>query len=379
MTAAAPTPPGSLGAPIAPQDAQRYLAALQGWVDERRRELDALDQAILASPAAAALTPDIALALSVWQAVKVRLDALLTTWDSGRVGSQERERLSQLIWGRLDDDALTSIGPGAANAFGGLAVSLPEACRLSDALTAQLRTKLRVGPGIDQTAARIRELRAQLERLRDQAQLEPPENRPGVQAKIAQLAARTEDIAGKSERGGDIGGLLGPLEIDAVTFERDLIVTNQRRRQAAERLVGARALQARLVAREAELRRLVAATVASVTPSPKYAVPAVEALGPVPSGQDLDAYVARLTRVSAAMDTVERAYGSALAQLDQLRGQLEAQVAKAQAVGATGEDATTLADLTRQRLAARPVKVDVVRSLLATHAQEIDIASKERA
>ena len=56
---------------------------------------------------------------------------------------------------------------------GGLAVSLPEACRLSDALAGQLRTKLALAPGADAAAARISELRAQLERIRDQVGLEP--------------------------------------------------------------------------------------------------------------------------------------------------------------------------------------------------------------
>ena len=62
----------------------------------------------------------------------------LATWDSGRVGVRERERLATLIWGRLDA-ASTPPGrsgdqhgvPGSGSA---LAVSLPEACRLSDAL-----------------------------------------------------------------------------------------------------------------------------------------------------------------------------------------------------------------------------------------------------
>ena len=142
MTASAPIAPGRLGTPLGVAEAVAYLEALGRWIDERRRELDTLDEAILASPQSQSLTKDMVLSLSLWQAVKARHDVLLVTWDSGRVGARELERLAALIWGRLDD---TVPGPDATapggGALGGLAVSLPEACRLSDALAGQLRSR----------------------------------------------------------------------------------------------------------------------------------------------------------------------------------------------------------------------------------------------
>ena len=140
-TATAPRAPGRLGVPLTPPEALHYLDALGTWRDQRRAELDRLDEAALASPDPDAFTADILLSMALWKAVADRHDLLLATWDSGRVGVRERERLATLVWGRLDTSldprlagAATSNGvPGSGSA---LAVSLPEACRLSDALAA---------------------------------------------------------------------------------------------------------------------------------------------------------------------------------------------------------------------------------------------------
>ena len=139
--------------------------------------------------------------------------------------------MATLIWGRLD----------AATASG-LSVSLPEACRLSDALLSQLRVKLGLDPSGMEITERIRQLRAQMERIRDQIDLEPA-GAGQQQAALEQsrLARRLKDIAEKAGRGGDVAGSLGPLEIDAATFERDLIVNGARRRDAAALLQRARA------------------------------------------------------------------------------------------------------------------------------------------
>ena len=40
--------------------------------------------------------------MALWKAVADRYDLLVATWDSGRVGPTELERLSTLVWGRLD-------------------------------------------------------------------------------------------------------------------------------------------------------------------------------------------------------------------------------------------------------------------------------------
>ena len=108
------------------------------WRDGRRAELDELDNAALQAATGSTATGDILLSMALWKAVSDRYELLLATWNSGRVGATELMRMSTLIWGRLD-----------ANTASGLSVSLPEACRLSDALLSQLRVKLGLDPSGD--------------------------------------------------------------------------------------------------------------------------------------------------------------------------------------------------------------------------------------
>ena len=370
----APNAPGKLGTPVEVQDAMTYLGLLGAWIQQRRTELDALDATILTTPDRAQLTNDMMLSLSVWQAIKNRYDLLLATWDSGRVGPTERARLSALIWGHLDDTLPDSGSPTPGSAaISGLSVSLPEACRLSDALAGQLRSRLNRSPEADQLGGRLRDLRAQVERLRDQAKLEPPATQPAVLAQVEDISARTEDLAGKSDRGGDIGGLLGPLEIRAATMERDLIVGNTKRRQAQDKLARARELLEALQLRETALNDLVTRTVESVTPAPKYAVPNVAALGPVPSSaSQLDGYLVKLGSVSKAMQIVQDAYGKALDDRKALTDRLSHEVSTAQQAGvASDADVAALGGVVESFLARRPAPTQIVASLLDAYAAAV--------
>ena len=137
--ATAPRARGRRGQRLQAQDALEYLSALGTWREERKRELDHIDEAALAASDGSTHTGDLLLSMSLWKAVADRHDLLVATWDSGRVGPTELERLSTLIWGRLD----TTTSGGPVSAGGALAVSLPEARRLSDALAASLRARLR--------------------------------------------------------------------------------------------------------------------------------------------------------------------------------------------------------------------------------------------
>nr|NLI49893.1 hypothetical protein [Propionibacterium sp.] len=354
MSAIAPAAPGRLGEQLDPQRLLTYLTALDTWLVSRRAELDELDAAVQASAHVAELTADVRLGLTLWQAIRTRADLMLTTWDSGRVGPAEREKLSQLIWGRLE-------GPGTGGPGGVSGLSVPEACRLSDALTAQLRQRLQLDPGGSAVAVRLKDLRATLERLRDQVALEPPDAAAAAGQQLARLATRLQNVGDKAARGGDVGGLLGPLEAEAATFERDLIVGGVLRRQNAERVARIGAARAALAAREPGLRALVAQAVATVTPAPKYAVPDVANLGPVPgTTAELDAFEARLAQVGQAMDLVESSYAGALAEVAQLDADLAA-------IAAGPSDATLASMVAAARgvLALRPVPVDAARPLVA--------------
>jgi hypothetical protein len=310
----APTAPGRLGERLDPAEVQVYIDQLQTWVLDRRHELDELDAAALASKQQSSVTSDLTLSMALWKAISDRLRLILATWDGGRVLAQERERLSVLIWGRLD----ASLDPGALAASGqagsgaaALAVSLPEACRISDALAGQLRVRLaRSTPPPTRYARRLKALRAQLERLRDQVR---PRAQPsargaaGRSQRSPDWQLRTDDLVGLASTGAATSAAcIGPLENDAARLERDLIVGGVKRRRTRRRRPRPHASRPSDAAtnsprRQARPRRpSPAQAVAAVDPSPNYAVPDVDALGPVPtSAGEIAAYRGRLERVTS--------------------------------------------------------------------------------
>ena len=373
-TAVTPTTPGRLGQAIAPLDAVRYLEALGAWRDQRKTELDQLDEAALQATDSSAYTGDMLLSMALWKAVADRYDLLVATWDSGRVGQTEQERLSTLVWGRLDATRHlpakggTGAPPGVT---GALAVSLPEACRLSDALAASLRARLGVVASEADITARIRQLRAAVERVRDLVHREPASAREAAEAALTSLDARVSDAMERARRGADAGGLVGPLERDVARAERDLIVGAANRRADAHDAARARAMRVELEARGGALRDLAARCVGEVAPAPRLAVPDVSALGGVPSDPAaVDAYLVRLDAVGRAMTMAQDAYGAALAEREELRGRLEAYVAKAAALGVLGGRAGDLDDLERRAttvLDSRPADITRARALLAAY------------
>ncbi|HZA72349.1 MAG TPA: hypothetical protein VE476_05490 [Propionibacteriaceae bacterium] len=355
----APAAPGRMGVELQPTQVLVYLEQLGQWCDGRQSELDQLDQAALQSPNGVAATGDITLSMALWKAVADRYEQLRSVWDSGRAGPTERIRLSTLIWGRLDTDAAT-----------GLAVSLPEACRLSDALASSLRVRLGLEVSGAEITERIRQLRAQMERIRDQVTLEPAG--PAQQQAAGQqsrLARRLKEIADKAARGGDVGGLLGPLEIDAATFERDLIVGGAQRREAATLVRRAEDRRIELEAREAGLRNLAAECVRRVEPAPRYAVPDVELLGPVPGSRgEVETYLRRLDQVSRAMTVAEQAYGKALGERRELADRLDAYRAKATATGvADHPDLARAYAMAREALDRQPCRMVLANQLVTLY------------
>lgn len=372
MSTVSPAAPGRLGVAPRANDLLDYLGRLDAWLGERRSELDALDEQIVRSGRQAELTGDIGLALALWQAAKTRQNLILATWDSGRVGPQELERLSALIWGRLD-----TAGSEVAQ-LQSMAVSLPEAGRLCDALVAQLRTRLNTDPNAEQQQIRLRDLRAQLERIRDQVKLEPPAFAPTSGAKLAALAARAQDLSEKRERGGDVGGLLGSLEIDAARLERDLIVGAAQRREARDLLTRAREELAEASAREQAVRTLASQVAAAVWPAPMAMVPSVSGLGPVPNTRAaLGGYVDALTRVDTQLTEIHAALTKTLADRDATAALLSALQAKAAALGqATDPQLTALGQVISSGLAATPVVLPVIQQLLGAYSTQLDYLSR---
>ena len=319
-SASAPVAPGRLGTPLVAMEALRYLEALGAWRDQRKGELDLLDEAALQAPDQSAFTGDLTLSMALWKSVSDRYDLLTATWDSGRAGPTELERLATLVWSRVDTS---------------LAVSLPEACRLSDALATSLRARLGIDTSQADVTTRVRQLRAAVERLRDLVDREPSTVDTTGSATQARLAARVDDLSARFQRGADVGGLLGPLENDAARAERDLIVAASRRAADSRDAARAQALRTELEAQGAALRDLAAQCVNEVASPPRLAVPDVSTLGPVPTDPAaVDAYLLRLDKVRRAMTVAQDAYAAALSERAELRGRLGAYAAKAAALAA---------------------------------------------
>ena len=368
MTTVMPPAPGQLGVAARPADLLDYLGRLDAWLAQRRQELDSLDAQIQSTGRQAELTGDVTLALALWQAVKTRQDLVLRTWDSGRVGQVELERLSGLIWGRLDTQA------SSVDQLRSMAVSLPEAGRLCDALVAQLRTRLNTDPNAEQQLIRLRNLRAQLERIRDQIGLEPPSQQPAAQAKLGSLAERTDDLYAKRQRGGDIGGLLGPLEIDAARYERDLIVNAAQRREARDLVTRAREAVTALGAREQAVRQVAAQAATRVWPLPAAGVPDLAALGPIPNTKAaLEPYLARLAEYGAALEAAHRDLAATLSEVGRAEDLLGALAAKARALGWSDDPTlTAIAGLLGAQFEAGPTVLPVVNELLAAYSARLD-------
>lgn len=368
--AIAPQAPGAMGEDVDPNALLTYLTALGEWRDRRNAELDDLDDACLHSPDRDALTGDILLSMSLWKAVSDRHDLLVATWDSGRLLETDRRRMSTLIWGRLDSAAQT----GSA-----LAVSLPEACRLSDSLSSSLRGRLRMDGAEPDIDNRVRQLRAAIERIHDQIALVPKAAQPGVQAVYDSMRERTDDIVERAKRGADVGGILPALELAAAQAERDLIVGAARRTEARQGAVRARQMSSELEARSKAVALLAERCRAEVVPAPRLAVPDPSALGAPPTDPDgLKEHLSRLDLVGQALNQCHSAYAGALERRDDLLSRLESCAERAAAV----IDPEMIADLdelrsrTEELASRRPTPLSRLSALTA--AQEAYLTAAEQ-
>ena len=366
--AVAPPAPGTLGADVAARELLRYLDALIAWKTQRKGELEDLDRAAmqLEDPQERiAVTPDVTLSMTLWQAVSDRLELLLATWDNGRVGESERRRITTLVWGSLEQ-------PGSRAGAQALAVSLPEACRLSDSLASSLRSRLRLDGADPRAAERVAELRQQLARIADQVALIPEKRRASAAQAHALLERRLEDVTERLRRGGDVVGFLGPLEAEAAGAERDLIVAASARAHAKVEHAQATREVAELSARGQAVRALAERTRAAVSPAPSLGVPDVAALGEIPSDPaELSSFLSRLERVDRALTMAQTTYATALARRDDLVERAERVRTALGPDGAAGEAGAAMAPLVEQTTAlieARPT--DLTRLEALVQAQE---------
>jgi hypothetical protein len=370
----APVAPGRLGTAAATAELRDYLDLLGRWREGRRRELDRLDEVARAAEDPDVYSGDVTLSMALWQAVSDRYDQLLQRWDSGRADAVARERMSQLIWGRLDAG-----GPALGGFPGGFGVSLADACRLSDALASQLKARLSFDPRAAESAVQVRRLRAAVYRLQALVEQEPD----SVE-QVRDLASRVDDLGTAASEGADVSGPLAALEIVIVRLERDLIVSTAKRRQldrdrdraasdlVADRVRAMNEAQA-LERRQHHLLSLVDECVRRVVPAPRLAVPEPEALGPVPeSGADVEAYLGRLAEVARAMDHVEAVYSAPVAECQELAGRLGGFHMMATRTGQTEDPRVRLAwERARDAVRAVPCELDTARALVSDYVELI--------
>jgi hypothetical protein len=372
--------------PIQAAEAQTYLFALRQWVTQRRADLGEVDRAILRlSPAEqTAITTDLTVALTFWKAVSDRLTLLESTFDGGRVGPKQAERLSTLVHGRLDSNTTEHLSLPSS---GSLAVSLPEACRLLDSLTRTLQARASLAPGAAEATQRITTLRAGAERVRDQLPLVPmgPE-RDAAADHLARLDRRVSDLVERARRGADVGGIIGPLEIDLAMLERDLIVAAAQRANAAQDRADTKQQVEELDARAEAIRALERQCLEAITPAPRLAIPNVRALGPVPQGaQELAGYRSRLERVARALDLAHETYAAGLAERDEVVGLVGALGAMLGARLAAQElDTEIRADLDGLRsrldgvLATKPLPIVRAKALAAAYQSYVESVTVTR-
>ena len=223
--------------------------------------------------------------------------------------------------------------------------------------------------------------RAAIERLRDQLGLEPAGVRAQWTGRWQAAAGRVADLSARAQRGADIGGLIGPLEHELARMERDLIVGNAQRREALGALATARSMRDSLEKRQAQLTELVERTVRTVTPAPRYAIPDVAALGPVPSTPaGISAYLDKLERVSHAIGFAEREYREALDEHEDLLALLDALVVKARGLGVAEHDDVVAAEKqARTVLSREPSPMPLARQLVTTYQSWTDAEGRATA
>ncbi|MCL2850514.1 MAG: hypothetical protein FWE61_10810 [Micrococcales bacterium] len=317
--------PGSLGRAAEAPALAAFLTDLETWSRERRDELDHLDPDSLDpepwTPAELALRDDLVLAMGLWQAVRSRADDLHRTWDGGRVGPVEREQMTALVWGRLD----TGTGAGT--------LSLLEAARLCDTLTASLRDRLNHDPDATDLLRRRRAVRAALVRCEDiAATLETTE--PQATARVEDLVRRLGVVSTQSERGADVTGRLAELEVDTARAERDLIVAVAASQQLDRDRERAVRLRTALANAEPAVHDLAARTRAEIADPPRLAVPDVARLGDPPADRTgLEEYLRRLARVEQALARAREAFSAPLRQRAALRYSLRTASARSQTNG----------------------------------------------
>jgi hypothetical protein len=311
--------------------------------------------------------------------IDARGDDLVHVWDSGRVGAVELGRAAELMWGRLPD-AL-----GNPSAF-----SLTEACTLVSALYERITAQLS-GDAIAASGAsdEIVALRETLDRAsRSASTLRRRED------DVAAISLRLETLL---SRGTQAEIAAGVAEIADVAFALEALLVKEigLRATVTHDAAVAASTRARLISDEATVRATAAEARVKIAGAPTLAIPSVESLGASPAvptaeidaapgswteaRRQLDAYLATIDRVDAALQEAASRCGAGLARRADLRGLLGAYRDRAQRSG-LGEDDVLAAQYESARtvLYSAPCDIAVAERLVSVYQASVLAAASPR-
>jgi hypothetical protein len=332
-----------------------YLSELARWRIHRDHELRALDALTRTHADRDDLNTDITFSMTLWHSIVQRHDLLLSTWEDTKEGNGQREWVARLIWGVLE----LPDGDGQA-----LAIALPEALRLSDALAASLRARVRGDDEDIPLEERLASAHHDLNRVR--AALESADE--GVGTDLTGRLTEAEQLAdGLTPTSDDVLGRLGQLESVLARLERDVILARTNAVHAGADAEQARREREHLVARGEAVRSLAERVLNTVRPAPRLGIPDVTALGEVPAGEaELTAYVNNLERVGRALDQAHTTYAAALAEYADLVDRAERLGSTLAGCGApTSVDLAGMLTAAKQSLHNRPADIQRASALVA--------------
>ncbi|MDQ1458815.1 MAG: hypothetical protein QOI08_299 [Actinomycetota bacterium] len=380
LLAAAPSPPASLTKPPTIDELRGYLECLAAWRKALDTDLDALDKRAQTSRTPDVYSNDVSLAMALRASIDSRCDDLTRVWDSGRVGSTELARSAQLIWGRLPDALLNP------SAF-----SLTEACTLVAALYARIDARLSVDVVAGSGATdEITALRETLDRCTVSAK-----TLRRRQDDVAALSARLDMLVGTADP-ADMAAGVAELTNEAYLLEALLIKEIGLRSAVTRDAAAALATRNRLVVDETKVRALAGQARLKIVDVPTLAIPSVAVVADPPSipGADvdaepgawtavraeLDAYLAHLTQIDAALKQAGDRYGAGLARRADLRGLLGAYRDRAERSGLAEDDALAAQyQAAHDVLYTAPCDIVVAERVVSAYQQSVLGATRPRA
>lgn len=311
---------------------------------------------------------DVAAAFLARKAISVRLDEIRAA--SATANGAGRQRAAALAAAPVVDD---QGGPVAAD--------LAAAAALVDAILARVEGRLGHAEQAEQaTGAALAGID------RDIALAQPLVDDLGIHAN------RLADLRRRADAAPRTAAALAPLATEAATLLADLHAADEERSELFLQLPGLPARLELLREREAAVRKVVATAREKVLPLPNLAVPSVDALSPLPTADALHALpwpaaraqlqpaLTTVARLAAAFDEVERRFGGALRERDDLRGLLQAFRDKAGA-SRLAEDPTLEAAFKAAEavLWTAPCDLDRARPLVSAYTEAVNTTIRARA